>query len=605
MKNIFSKDKWFFLIIFILTCIIYGQVFSFDYVWDDFHIFAANDKFTHSNFSWQLISAPFLEEANYFRPLVILSWFIELKLFGKNPIIGHAINLVLFFINIVLIYILTEKLFSYEKRKNTISRIACLVYLLHPMNVEATVWISGRFDTMLTTFTLLTFITYIYYSGRKQIILTTFCFILALGCKESAIMILPCLYIISAIYHKSSYKLYTFFSHNWLILSILSIVLIIYFYLHNDSGDISSFYINQEYIKIHYFNKLTPLVATKEYIQRTLLPFYNMGSIFPIEYFTQKSNRIISVVIFLLLSVILIILKRYKSNFYFIISGYLLFILPVIFIVPISLFGDSIIQDRFLTTANIFFSLFVAYSYIKIHKKFYKNIATFILTIYLVFCGLVTSQQIVHWKNAEVFWETVNAYQEKYTHKQLIENFLSALRRYRESPNIAHLNRLKHIIQREQAQNAGEIRPGMALLYGVVLIENNDKEGLVILKSLIDKMPKDINTPIENYPLYKDHLYLLYNTYAAGLFWLNNDIIQANHYLSIAQKFLDPNNNIKRQYLPYLIELLLKKSNIEQITKDIYQRNPKHAEEIMRDFYQSKDKYCHIYPEPAYQSICK
>ena len=92
----YYKKKAAILLLLALTWCLYAQSLGFAYVWDDGVIFLDKNDLMTQPLSWGLISQPVLEGTTYFRPVIFLTWFIEFHIFGQNPVISHAINLLLF-----------------------------------------------------------------------------------------------------------------------------------------------------------------------------------------------------------------------------------------------------------------------------------------------------------------------------------------------------------------------------------------------------------------------------------------------------------------------------------------------------------------------------
>lgn len=94
----------------------------------------------------------------YFRPLIALSYKLDLSLFGKAPVAIHLVNILIHLVNGLLVYYLTLELMRDSGRKDKYAFIASLLFVLHPLNSEAVVWIAARTDLLCCLFFLLTVI---------------------------------------------------------------------------------------------------------------------------------------------------------------------------------------------------------------------------------------------------------------------------------------------------------------------------------------------------------------------------------------------------------------------------------------------------------------
>jgi len=135
-----------------------------------------------------------LGQGGFFRPLVILSYVVDSRLWATNPFGYHLTNVALHTLNSYLVFILSARLIrrnGYDPAISfRISVAAGLIFLLLPSHTEAVSWISGRTDLIATLFFLLALIFYDSYQQERHIPYlagTLVLFTLALFAKESAI----------------------------------------------------------------------------------------------------------------------------------------------------------------------------------------------------------------------------------------------------------------------------------------------------------------------------------------------------------------------------------------------------------------------------------
>jgi protein O-mannosyl-transferase len=142
----------------------------------------------------------------FFRPLFILSYLIDIKIWGATPFGFHLTNVVLHSLNAFLTFILSLRMVEGLKlaagTKRAISIGTGALFLLHPSHTEAVSWISGRADLIATLFCLASLLFYFAYARTKrtaQLVLSLLCFALALLAKESAVC-LPFLVVVVGIF---------------------------------------------------------------------------------------------------------------------------------------------------------------------------------------------------------------------------------------------------------------------------------------------------------------------------------------------------------------------------------------------------------------------
>ena len=142
------------------------------------------------------------EHGGFFRPLFILSYLIDTKIWGLNPVGFHLSNVAFHSLNSFLVFALSWRILENLKLSSVIrqgiSIAAGALFLLHPSHTEAVSWISGRVDVLATFFCLAALLSFLGYARSRrasQLACSLLFFILALLAKESAIC-LPFLVII-------------------------------------------------------------------------------------------------------------------------------------------------------------------------------------------------------------------------------------------------------------------------------------------------------------------------------------------------------------------------------------------------------------------------
>jgi tetratricopeptide (TPR) repeat protein len=137
---------------------------DFLYSWDD-NINVTNN--THiRDISNDGLSRLFNPDSKIAEPrLTLLSFAIEYSFFSLNPQPYHIHNILLHFLNLILLFVFIRSFF-----KNKIwALLLILVFAIHPLHVEPVAWITGRKDLLFTFFYLLSLIFYSSYlkPGRR------------------------------------------------------------------------------------------------------------------------------------------------------------------------------------------------------------------------------------------------------------------------------------------------------------------------------------------------------------------------------------------------------------------------------------------------------
>jgi hypothetical protein len=148
------------------------------------------------------------EHGGFFRPVLILSYALDVALWGRRPVGFHLTNVGLHALNAFLVFSLAKRLLATGRltpgRRDAAAIVAGLLFLLHPSHSEAVSWISGRADVLTTFFGLLSLLFYEPEPSehrRVRLGLSVFCFALALMAKESAAFIPLAILLLGAFRH--------------------------------------------------------------------------------------------------------------------------------------------------------------------------------------------------------------------------------------------------------------------------------------------------------------------------------------------------------------------------------------------------------------------
>ena len=212
------------IFIFTLSFLLYANTLSYDFCQDDAIVITDNmfttkgvagiggilQYDTFYGFFKESGKAQLVAGGRY-RPFTLVMFAIEYQLFGKNPFIGHFINVILFGLTCVLLYFLLLKLLVKRQATGDSQLIkgfnpmfvafgAAVLFAAHPIHTEAVANIKGRDEIM----TLLGSLAAVWYSlkafengGFKHQIIAFVLFFIALLSKENAItfvVITPMIY---------------------------------------------------------------------------------------------------------------------------------------------------------------------------------------------------------------------------------------------------------------------------------------------------------------------------------------------------------------------------------------------------------------------------
>jgi len=223
------NNYYIYLIIFILSFILYGNSLKNDYALDDYVVLTQN-AFTQKGFSgivdifkydtflgceWAKKPDKTLEavkeESQFvaggrYRPLSVATFAAEVSMFGKvthnkefgitflgNPFASHLINLILYIVTTCLLFKILSTIFPWKSDQKwfvSLPFVATLLFLAHPIHTEVVANVKGRDEIMALLGALgALWFSIVYCKNEKKynLVLSGICLFLGLLSKENVI----------------------------------------------------------------------------------------------------------------------------------------------------------------------------------------------------------------------------------------------------------------------------------------------------------------------------------------------------------------------------------------------------------------------------------
>jgi len=136
---------------------------------------------------------------DYFRPVVLASYLLDRRLFGRGTAGPHAANVVYHMLATFFVWLLLSRLLRADP---VTVALAATLFAVHPVHTESVSWITGRSDLLATMFLVPALWFAIVWRDRRSIVAMLagpLLFLLALLSKEVAItgiVILPVLLLL-------------------------------------------------------------------------------------------------------------------------------------------------------------------------------------------------------------------------------------------------------------------------------------------------------------------------------------------------------------------------------------------------------------------------
>ncbi|RME82239.1 MAG: hypothetical protein D6785_08085, partial [Planctomycetota bacterium] len=409
IKKIFpSKEKQHFLFFFLFLFLLYIPLWQNDFVnWDDNWLFSENPKYLH--FQWKTLLEiwnPLIDRIPFgkeYLPIRDMSYFLEAAIFGVHPQVSHGIQLVLYYLQILLLYKILKIIFKKEKP----AFWGAFLYMVHPFHVEPVVWTSSRKDMLMALFGFLSiyfFLKFLKNKKTKRLYLySLLAFLLAFWSKYTIITLPLFLFCLYFWYHPASFK--QGFRKAFLLVLPFFGVLFLFFPI--------ALYVGKTYNIMPDFDAPLPLrlgtishvlvnTFQKMIFPQPLLPLY-IPPVYPLQGYT------LALFLFWIGFVATItwyfFLKR--DLFSLGVLTFFIFYLPHANILP----SPAFIADRYLLLPSVSIAILVAlWTKYSQPKRFYSLVHTLLCSALVVFFSFITFHQIQIWKNPETLWKEVLKY---------------------------------------------------------------------------------------------------------------------------------------------------------------------------------------------------
>lgn len=161
-------------ILFIFAFALYANTLDYGYTLDD-PISTANNKYV----AMGLEGIPTLFTKGYmyglnginqgaYRPMPLISFAIEYEFIGESPASNHLINVLMYGVTCILLFLVLKKLFN--ERHFLFAFIITLLYIAHPLHTEVVASIKSRDEIITFLFLVLTMLTLLVYDEKKNVL---------------------------------------------------------------------------------------------------------------------------------------------------------------------------------------------------------------------------------------------------------------------------------------------------------------------------------------------------------------------------------------------------------------------------------------------------
>ena len=400
--------KW---IVFAFALLLYADTLDLKYTLDDSLMITDNtftqkgvsgikDIFTNDAFVGFLGKNNLLPGGRY-RPLSQVMFAVEKEIFGFNPFVGHLINILLYAFTCMLLFVILMKLFknyTAERWYLTIPFVAAMLFAAHPLHTEVVANIKGRDELLCLFFSLLTVLFSLQYLEKRKLYLlicNVVFFILAILSKENALTFLAIVPLILFVFAKPRLK-----DHVVILLPLL-VAVVAYFILRvsmigarvNTSG--MQELLNDPFVGVSVAQKYATIMLTwLKYLWLLIFPHPLTHDYYPkqipIVGFSD-ARVLLSILIFGALLVFALIKIRTKNILAF---GILFFFISFSIVSNFFFNIGTFMNERFMFTALLGFTVVVAYFLADVLPKKIKNPQTYRTTAVIILAVILAGYSV-------------------------------------------------------------------------------------------------------------------------------------------------------------------------------------------------------------------
>ncbi|WP_345212060.1 hypothetical protein [Mucilaginibacter gynuensis] len=218
-------------VIILVLVFVYQPIASLGFAWFDDDWMLLNHKLIHpAEFNIAYVAKVFgTFNSLQYSPLNTLCYYFIYQINAYDPYWFHLFCFLIHILNTGLVYKISKRLFGrFNVQPATrLAYICCVIWAIHPLNVESVVWISASKIPLFSFFNMLAmlaFINYVDTGNKANYWLSVIAFILSCFVKEQAV-VLPVILIIYLICIKKlsllTLKQYMFVLSPFIIVAII------------------------------------------------------------------------------------------------------------------------------------------------------------------------------------------------------------------------------------------------------------------------------------------------------------------------------------------------------------------------------------------------
>ncbi|MEA3489204.1 MAG: tetratricopeptide repeat protein [Candidatus Omnitrophota bacterium] len=392
------------LLLFAAAAVCYNAVSGAAFVWDDEYIVLRNPLLRAPLWSLQIFKQDIINSGFnytvYYRPLQILSYAVDYRLWGMKASAFHLSSVFLHFLNGVIVFFFTCRI----TKDRVAAFLTGLLFVIHPAHSCAVSYISSRTDLLFFLFGFLSMSSFALFAEKKRyVFLSGSAFFLAFSLlsKEAAVVFPFLILFLDAVLLRRVRR-FRFIHH------------------------VPNFFVTGGYVALHWFllRRMRFTFFETCGAGKDLLRFFEMIrefvvlSIFPVDMHMRRdigvtaAGTLLFLLILIFFACSLVFLKKIRRILVFSLGFFIIALTPFLFASGyFRVFGE---HWMYLASYGIF--LFTAAALVTFYRRsgvFVKGALVFVIFLGIVFYSSSTIGQNVYWREDVALSDRVLAFSRK------------------------------------------------------------------------------------------------------------------------------------------------------------------------------------------------